>query len=42
MMTDAAPELPQAPISLDVLHDEVEVARENEFSILPPTMPARS
>ena len=39
-MTDAAPELPQAPISLDVLHDEVEVAREIQFSILPPTMPA--
>ena len=34
-----APELPQAPISIDVLHDEVEVAREIQFSILPPEMP---
>jgi len=32
-------ELPQAPVSLEVLHDEVEVAREIQFSILPPTMP---
>lgn len=38
-MTEAVPELPQAPISLDVLHDEVEVAREIQFSILPPAMP---
>ena len=37
-MTEPAPELPQAPISLEVLHDEVEVAREIQFSILPPTM----
>ena len=38
-MTDRLPELPQAPVSLDVLQDEVEVAREIQFRILPPTMP---
>ena len=33
-------ELPQASISLDLLHDEVQVARDIQLSILPPTMPA--
>lgn len=40
-MTDEfVSELPQAPISLDLLQDEVQVARDIQFSILPPVMPA--